>query len=155
MKSRVALLVGDRPNGLVAIVVYKALVTIIFAIFAIALLGTFVKYEDIQELAEGIELAGKHRIVNWILEKVLNFSPRKLGFIGVASALYSAISGIEVVGLWQRRAWAHWLVIGLVGVSIFPEIYELIHGITVIKLVVFILNVLMLWYLLTHKPKHH
>jgi uncharacterized membrane protein (DUF2068 family) len=47
------------------------------------------------------------------------------------------------------------LVVGLVGISIFPEIYELIHGVTPIKAIVFILNVAMLWYLLTHRPEHH
>jgi uncharacterized membrane protein (DUF2068 family) len=65
------------------------------------------------------------------------------------------MSGIEAVGLWQKKAWAHWLVIVLVGSSILPEIYELIHGLSPLKVIVFFVNVIMLWYLLTHRPKQH
>ncbi len=155
MKDRLSKIIQDRPAGLIAIVAYKTLVTTIFSIAAVSLLITAGKYDAVQDLSDGFELAGKHRIIEWILEKILNFSPKKLGFVGVAAGFYALMSGIEAVGLWQRRVWAHWLVIGLVGVSIFPEIYELIHGITPIKAIVFILNVVMLWYLLTHRPQHH
>jgi uncharacterized membrane protein (DUF2068 family) len=155
MKDRLAKIAQDRPAGLIAIVAYKSLVTVIFSIAAVSLLLTAGKYDAVQTLSDGFELAGKHRIIEWFLEKILNFSPRKLGFVGLAAAFYALISGIEAVGLWQKKVWAHWLVIGLVGISIFPEIYELIQGITPLKAIIFILNVVMLWYLSTHRPKHH
>jgi uncharacterized membrane protein (DUF2068 family) len=41
----------------------------------------------------------------------------------------------------------------LVGISIPPETYELVQGVTVLKLV-FIANLAVLWYLLHHLPKH-
>jgi uncharacterized membrane protein (DUF2068 family) len=155
MKVGFAHIIKDRPVGLVAIVAYKAVVTVIFSIAAVSLLATAGKYDAVQALSDGLELAGKHRIIEWVLDKLLNFSPKKLGFVGIAAAFYALISGIESVGLWQKKVWAHWLVIGLVGISIFPEIYELMHGVSLIKAIVFILNVVMLWYLLTHRPKHH
>jgi len=40
----------------------------------------------------------------------------------------------------------------LVAISIPPETYELIQGVTVLKLV-FIANLAVLWYLLHHWPK--
>jgi uncharacterized membrane protein (DUF2068 family) len=40
------------------------------------------------------------------------------------------------VGLWYEKTWAKILVIGLVGISIPPEIFELLQGFTTIKLVV-------------------
>lgn len=155
MKVRFASIIQDRPAGLIAIVAYKAVVTVIFSIAAVSLLTTAGKYDAVQALSDGFELAGKHRIIEWVLDKLLNFSPKKLGFVGIAAAFYALMSGIEAIGLWQKKVWAHWLVIGLVGISIFPEIYELMHGLSPIKAIIFILNVVMLWYLLTHRPQHH
>jgi uncharacterized membrane protein (DUF2068 family) len=155
MKARISSFVQDRPAGLIAIVAYKSFVTVVFSILAISLLIAARKYTEVENLADALELTSKHRIIEWVLDKILNFSPKKLGFVGAASAIYAIVSGIEAVGLWQKKVWAHWLVIGLVGSSIFPEIYELIHGLTLLKVVVFALNVVMLWYLLTHRPRHH
>jgi uncharacterized membrane protein (DUF2068 family) len=155
MRARISSFVQDRPMGLIAIVGYKSVVTVVFSILAISLLVAARKYTEVENLADALELTSKHRIIEWVLDKILNFSPKKLGFVGAASALYAIVSGIEAVGLWQKKVWAHWLVIGLVGSSIFPEIYELIHGLTPLKVIVFALNVIMLWYLLTHRPRHH
>jgi uncharacterized membrane protein (DUF2068 family) len=155
MRARISSFVQDRPVGLIAIVGYKSVVTVVFSILAISLLVAARKYTEVENLADALELTSKHRIIEWVLDKILNFSPKKLGFVGAASALYAIVSGIEAVGLWQKKVWAHWLVIGLVGSSIFPEIYELIHGLTLLKVIVFALNVIMLWYLLTHRPRHH
>jgi uncharacterized membrane protein (DUF2068 family) len=152
---RLASFIDNRPPGLIAIVAYKSVVTVVFSILAISLVIAARKYTEVENLADALELTSKHRIIEWILDKVLNFSPKKLGFVGLASGAYAIVSGIEAVGLWQKKVWAHWLVIGLVGSSIFPEIYELIHGITPIKSLVFVINVVMLWYLLTHRPRHH
>jgi len=58
------------------------------------------------------------------------------------------------VGLWYEKRWAHILVLVLVGISIPPEIYELMHGITPIKVIVFIVNIVVFWYLISHFPKH-
>jgi uncharacterized membrane protein (DUF2068 family) len=85
----------------------------------------------------------------------LNFSPKRIDFVAAASALYAAISGVETVGLWQRKAWAHWLVISLVAIGIFPEIYEIIHGVTILKAIVLVSNIIIFWYLITHRPRHH
>jgi uncharacterized membrane protein (DUF2068 family) len=155
MKARLSSFIQDRPAGLIAIVAYKSVVTVVFSVLAISLVVAARKYTEVENLADALELTSKHRIIEWVLDKILNFSPKKLGFVGAASAAYAIISGIEAVGLWQKKAWAHWLVIFLVGSSIFPEIYELIHGITPVKVLVFAINVVMLWYLLTHRPRHH
>jgi uncharacterized membrane protein (DUF2068 family) len=155
MKARLSSFIQDRPAGLIAIVAYKSVVTVVFSVLAISLLVAARKYTEVENLADALELTSKHRIIEWVLDKILNFSPKKLGFVGAASLAYAIISGIEAVGLWQKKAWAHWLVIFLVGSSIFPEIYELIHGITPAKVLVFAINVVMLWYLLTHRPRHH
>jgi uncharacterized membrane protein (DUF2068 family) len=147
-----------RPIGLVAIVLYKLMITILFAITALAMLLTLKNYESLQDIAETYQLSGKHEIITWILNKVLNLNSKSLKFAGFAAAGYSFVSGIEAIGLWREKAWAHILVLVLVGISIPPEIYEILKGVTIVKFMVFVLNVVVFGYLLTHLPKkqtHH
>jgi uncharacterized membrane protein (DUF2068 family) len=144
-----------RPIGLVAIVSYKLIITILFAFTSVAILFALKNYPDLQEFAANYRLEGKHRIINWMLEKLFNLNPKKLQFSGFAAAGYSLVSGIEAIGLWREKAWAHVLVLALVGVSIPLEIYEIFRGVTIVKLMVFGLNVLVFSYLLTHLPKRH
>ena len=66
---------------------------------------------------------------------------------------YVILTVLKSVGLWYEKAWATILVLLLVGISIPPEIYELVQGVTVLKLAVFITNLAVLWYLLHHLPK--
>ncbi len=73
---------------------------------------------------------------------------------GIATGLYAILTVLEAVGLWSEKAWATILVLLLVGISISPEIYDLVQGVTVLKLAVFIANLAVLWYLLHHLPKH-
>jgi hypothetical protein len=61
MKTRLANLIQDRSTGLVAIVVYKAVVTVIFSMAAISLFTTASEYNTLQELANEFKLSGKHR----------------------------------------------------------------------------------------------
>jgi uncharacterized membrane protein (DUF2068 family) len=144
-----------RPIGLVAIVVYKLFITMVFAATSTAVLLTLKNYPSLQDIAETYQLEGKHQIINWILNKILNLNPRTLQFSGFAAAGYSLLSAIEAIGLWREKAWAHVLVLVLVGISIPPEIYEILRGVTIVKLFIFGLNVTVFGYLLTHLPKRH
>ena len=80
--------------------------------------------------------------------------PQTLLFSGLATGMYAILTVLEAVGLWYEKAWKTILVLLLVGISIPPEIYELVHGVTVLKLAVFIANLAVLLYLLHHLPKH-
>ncbi|MFB8793100.1 MAG: DUF2127 domain-containing protein [Microcoleus sp.] len=88
------------------------------------------------------------------MDKVLKLNPKTLIFSGLAAGLYGLLNAIEAVGLWYEKASATILVLWLVGISIPPEIFELVEGVTVLKLVVFIANIAVFWYLLHHLPKH-
>lgn len=56
-------------------------------------------------------------------------------FNGIASGIYAVITLVEALGLWYEKCWARILVLVLVGISMPAEIFELIKGITVLKLV--------------------
>jgi uncharacterized membrane protein (DUF2068 family) len=87
--------------------------------------------------------------------KNLELNPRTLEFSGIAAFIYAGVTTIEAVGLWYQKIWASWLVVGLVAISILPEILELIKGFSILKLIVFLVNLGIFAYLLREFPKQH
>lgn len=144
----------QRPPGLIAIVLYKSFVASLLTVTSIALLVALNSHHLLEALSESLFLETKLNIVKYLLAKILIIKPHTLLFSGVATGLYAILTVLEAVGLWYEKAWATILVLLLVGISIPPEIYELVHGVTVLKLAVFIANLGVLWYLLHHWQKH-
>lgn len=143
-----------RPFGLLAIVFYKAFVASLLAVTSLALLLALKNYDSLSDFADAYTLEGKSHIIDWVLDKILNLNPRTLEFSGIGAGVYAALTAIEAVGLWYEKRWAHILVLVLVGISIPPEIYELANGLTLLKAIVFIVNIIVFWYLFSHFPKH-
>lgn len=145
---------NKRPPGLVAIIVYKALVAFLLGVTATVLLLTLNNYQSFVQFSESYILEGKLEIIEWLLKKIINIKRQTLQFSGIATGIYAIVTVVEAVGLWYQKGWARLLVLGLVGISIPLEIFELIKGISVLKLGVFLVNVAVFWYLLRHFPKH-
>ncbi|MEH2041458.1 DUF2127 domain-containing protein [Nostoc sp.] len=143
-----------RPLGLVAIVLYKSFAALLLMVTSIALLLTLKNYQTLEAFSKNYVLESKSIIIDWLLKKVVNLNPRTLAFSGIGTGIYAIVTAIEAVGLWYEKRWAHVLVLGLVGISIPPEIYELIQGISLIKIFVFLLNLAVFGYLFRNFPKH-
>ena len=143
-----------RPFGLVAIVCYKSFVAALLMVTSVAIFLALKNYQNLEAFSEDYVLEGKSIIIDWVLKKVINLNPRTLAFSGIGAGIYAIVTTIEAVGLWYEKRWAHVLVLGLVGISIPPEIYELIRGISPIKILVFVLNLAVFGYLLRNFPKH-
>ncbi|MEH2357684.1 DUF2127 domain-containing protein [Nostoc sp.] len=143
-----------RPLGLVAIVLYKSFAALLLMVTSIALLLTLKNYQTLEAFSENYVLESKSIIIDWLLKKVVNLNPRTLAFSGIGTGIYAIVTAIEAIGLWYEKRWAHVLVLGLVGISIPPEIYELIQGISLIKIFVFLLNLAVFGYLFRNFPKH-
>ncbi|MCL1466056.1 DUF2127 domain-containing protein [Argonema galeatum] len=142
--------ITKRSRALVAIVIYKAVTALLLAVTSIALILTFKDYENLSDFSQSYVLAGKIEAIKWLLEKILNFPPKTLKFSSLVAGSYSVVTAIEAIGLWYEKTWAKILVLVLVGISIPAEIFELIRGISLLKLVVFIINAAVFWYLLRH-----
>jgi uncharacterized membrane protein (DUF2068 family) len=140
---------GKRPLGLLIVICYKTFTATLFALSSISIFLALKNYEGLQNFSEALVLAGKQGIVAFLIEKLSGLSSRTLMFSGVALAIYSFISACEAIGLWFQAEWAKWLVIGIVGISIFPEIYELIQGVSLLKLLVLALNLGIFAYLIS------
>ncbi|MEH1902066.1 MAG: DUF2127 domain-containing protein [Nostoc sp.] len=143
-----------RPLGLVAIVLYKSFTALLLMATSIALLLTLKNYQSLEVFSENYVLESKSIIIDWLLNKVLNLNPRTLAFSGIGAGVYAIVTTIEAVGLWYEKRWAHVLVLVLVGISIPPEIYELIRGFSGIKILILVLNLAVFAYLFRSFPKH-
>jgi uncharacterized membrane protein (DUF2068 family) len=141
---------NKRPPGLIAIIIYKAFVALLLGLTSVVLLLALKNYDNLIEFSESYVLEGKLAIIEWVLEKIINVKRQTLQLSGIAAGIYAVVTAIEGLGLWYQKTWAKLLVLGLVGISIPPEIFELIKGTTILKLVVFIVNVAVFWYLLRH-----
>jgi len=142
-----------RPLGLLAIVFYKVFVASLLAMTSVALLLVLKNYAGLATFADAYTLEGKSQLINWVLDKILKLHPSTLKFSGIGAGVYAMLTAIEAIGLWYEKRWAHILVLALVGISIPLEIYELIHGITLVKAIVFVVNLSVFWYLISHFPK--
>lgn len=153
------ILIKKRPVGLVMIVIYKSFVASLMAVTAIALFLTLKNHQSLEQFSESYILESKITFIDFILDKILNLNPKTLRLSGIAAAFYAGITAVEAIGLWHEKAWAEILVIVLVGVSVPLEILELLHGITLLKLIVFLINIAVLSYLIHHffksKPQHY
>ena len=139
-----------RSPALIAIVIYKAFTAALLAITCIALFLTINNYQYLADFSDEYALTGKREILKWLLEYILNLNPRTLQFSGIVTGLYAGVTTAEAIGLWYQQGWARILVLALVGISIPPEIYEIIVGISPLKLVVLLVNLAVFWYLLRH-----
>ena len=142
-----------RPSGLIAIVVYKSAIAVLLAITSVALLLAVENYKYIDDFANQYILEGKRELIKFILIKFSDLNPQSLQFSGIFAGIYAVITAIEAIGLWYEKQWASLLVIGLVSISLPLEILELIKGISIVKLIVFLLNLAVLLYLVYYFSK--
>ncbi len=144
-----------RPPALVAIVIYKCFTVGLLICVAIGLLLTSKKYDSLFAFAQDYMMTGKREIIKAGLEQIVSISTTKMQLGGIVALVYATVSGIEAFGLWNQKAWATILVVGLVGLTIPVEIYELIQKASIVKFVVFAINIAMFIYLLRHALEEH
>lgn len=139
-----------RPRALVAIVVYKCFTVGLLTCVAIGLFLTSKKYDSLSAFAEEYMMTGKREIIKAGLQQIVSISTTKMQLGALVALVYAAVNGIEAFGLWNQKAWATILVVGIVGLTIPVEIYEIIHKASIVKFIVFAINIAMFVYLLRH-----
>ena len=149
-----------RPPGLVVFVVYKLLLTSLLTITAIFLFlagnntQNLLSFLDSYMFSDFVSWEEKVEVFEQLLNKIISRNPKTLHVSGIIAGMYAVATAIQAIGLWYEKAWARILVLGIVGISLPVEVFELVRGVTLIKLVVFLVNISIFWYLLRHFPKH-
>ena len=139
-----------RPRALVAIVIYKCFTIGLLTFVAIGLFLTSKKYDDLFAFAEEYMTTGKRELIKLGLSQTLSIPTTKMQLGALVALIYAAVNTVEAVGLWYQKAWATILVVGIVGLTIPVEIYEIIEKASVVKLGIFAINIAMFGYLLRH-----
>ena len=139
-----------RPRALVAIVIYKCFTIGLLTFVAIGLFLTSKKYDDLFAFAEEYMTTGKRELIKLGLSQTLSIPTTKMQLGAIVALIYAAVNAVEAIGLWYQKAWATILVVGIVGLTIPVEIYEIIEKASVVKLGIFAINIAMFGYLLRH-----
>ena len=71
--------------------------------------------------------------------------------VGIALLVYGWLEGIEAVGLWYALRWAEYLTFVSTAAFLPLEVYEIIHSGTVLKVLGFAINVVVVVFLLYRK----
>jgi uncharacterized membrane protein (DUF2068 family) len=95
--------------------------------------------------------SGSHSTILDDLRKLFSLKRSSLFALGIISAAYAVLEGVEAVGLWRRRRWAEYLTFIATTILLAPEIYELTNTVSVFKLLALIINILVVAYLLFAK----
>jgi uncharacterized membrane protein (DUF2068 family) len=123
------------------------------SITAISSIFLMKNHQELVEFSSSHALKTKLFVIEWLLNKLIAIDPSKLRLSGIVSGVYALVTSIESIGLWYQKSWAMLLVLILVGISLPPEIFELVKGITVLKLSIFSINIAVFLYLLRHMIK--
>ena len=85
------------------------------------------------------------------LEKALAAKPSTLALITCMLGAYAVLQVVEGVGLWLLKRWGEYLAVVATSVFLPLEIYDLIKGVTMTRVVTLTINVAAVLYLLISK----
>jgi uncharacterized membrane protein (DUF2068 family) len=112
-------------------------------------------HDDYQNIMNALNGGGaaalRVRGVLGYLRKAFNYTPTHLIVLALIFFAYASLEAVEGVGLWLNKRWAEYLTFVATSLLIPYELYELYLRVSVLKLVAFVLNVLVVAYLLYAK----
>jgi uncharacterized membrane protein (DUF2068 family) len=124
---------------------------LLFAADRQALRDTF--YKVVADLNGGVAASQSHATHGLLhdVDSAFTTSSAHLHLLGAVLLAYSAIEGVEAVGLWYQQRWAEYFTF-IVTASLLPlEVYEIANRATVFKVIAFVINVAVVVYLLRAK----
>jgi uncharacterized membrane protein (DUF2068 family) len=145
-----------KRKGLAAIALFKLFkVTVLCIVGGLAL--ALAKSSRLPALLDAWSNAlGDER--EWLqraLDKVTSARDSELAIWGFGSLAYALVFSVEGVGLWFEKTWAEYLTV-IVTLSFIPfEVYELVQGFNVGKVLGLAINLVILVYLVVRLVKQH
>lgn len=83
--------------------------------------------------------------------KLFTLRAGRLREFGFAMLAYAALEGVEGVGLWFMKRWAEYLTFLATSILLPLEVYEILHRVSALKIIGFIINLAVVIYLLLAK----
>src|SRR3954469_24251350 len=133
-----------------AIAVFKFVKAILFVLAALGAFGLMQHgvAEQARDWGSALAFTSGQHLVRTVVTFLTGLSRAKIGALGLGALFYAALFATEGVGLWRERRWAEYLTVIATGSLIPFEIWEIAHRPTPIKFATFILNVIVVIYLI-------
>jgi uncharacterized membrane protein (DUF2068 family) len=137
---------------------FVILVALGIAVLAIASHEAVLKhrfYQILTDLQGGVAggpvQTGAHVGIVGEFDKLFSLRSGTLRDLGIVLLAYGLLEGLEAVGLWLTKRWAEYLTFIATTILLVPEVYELVHKVTALKVIGFIINLAVVVYLLFAK----
>jgi uncharacterized membrane protein (DUF2068 family) len=143
---------SDSDPWLRVIAFFKLIKAVLFFAAGVGVLHFFNKdvADQLEHLLDHLHVDPDNRYAQALIDQVgrMTNSNLKLAALSIIAFFYSALFGTEGVGLFLRKRWAEWFVVIVTGSLLPVEIYEIIHKITALKIILTVVNLLILGYLI-------
>lgn len=137
------------PNGVQLIALFEATKGVLVLVAGFGLLALV--HRDLQMLAERVvedlHLNPASHFPRIFIEAATNMSDAKLRLFAILAIVYAIVRFIEAYGLWHLRTWAEWFAIISGSIYLPLEIYEIFQKPTIFRFALFLVNVLIVVYL--------
>lgn len=111
-----------------------------------------------EEIVGHLHLNPASRYPRIFIDLAGNLSDTRLWLLSVLALTYASLRFLEAYGLWRERNWAEWLAVASGAIYVPFEIYELMAGVSVLKLFTFSVNIAVVAYMLhvlrQSRPRH-
>jgi uncharacterized membrane protein (DUF2068 family) len=105
----------------------------------------------LNDVAANSGQANQHSFISNELAKFVHSRGHTFLILGFTALVYAVVEGTEAVGLWLEKRWAEYLT-ALATAGFLPfEVHELVARVTVFRIVAFVVNLLILAYLVWAK----
>ncbi|MBW8839282.1 MAG: DUF2127 domain-containing protein [Gemmatimonadetes bacterium] len=132
-----------------AIAVFKFVKAILFVLAALGAFGLMQHgvAEQARDWGSALAFTSGQHLVRTVVTFLTGLSRAKIGALGLGALFYAALFTTEGIGLWRERRWAEYLTVIATGSLIPFEIWEIAHRPTPLRFATFIVNVVVVIYL--------
>ncbi|HZS08694.1 MAG TPA: DUF2127 domain-containing protein [Blastocatellia bacterium] len=140
---------NNHSTGLKLIAIFKLVKGVLLLVVGIGALALI--HRDVAQLAmnlvSSLHVDADNRHLHGLLVKLGLINSRRLEELSIGTFFYSALLLTEGIGLLLRKRWAEYLTVIATASFIPLEVYELIRRISFARIVVFGINIAIVWYL--------
>jgi uncharacterized membrane protein (DUF2068 family) len=143
---------ADSDPLLRLIAFFKLIKAVLFFAVGIGVLRLF--HQDVGQrlghLLDHLHVDSENRYARELITEVGKITNTDLKLVGLSAIafFYSALFGTEGTGLYLRKRWAEWFVVIVTGSLLPLEIFEIVHKVSALKIIVTLGNLLILGYLI-------
>jgi uncharacterized membrane protein (DUF2068 family) len=105
----------------------------------------------VRDLLRDLGINVTHSKLYVLVQHALTLSPRTVTLVAIGAVAYAALEATEGTGLWLARRWGEYLAMVATSLGLPLEIYDLTRKVSVIALVLFALNLVLVLYLVITK----